>query len=214
MSIKNGNSDFTLMASQTGPKRLKVSWSRENVAAGTTITVFRPGDGKQIYTYTYTNGETRGEVAVTVDYPGEYKVHISTARGAAYDYMYCVMKLTETLTDTKTITAADVNTFKATQILTLALGGGLLTVKFLKKLLGDKITGYIGTFLVYAGATDIALGSESVDFPSPQEGDKITAVTSNTSTGYQTVTTYQQATKNGGGKYTRTVKYNFLTFDK
>ena len=214
MTIKNGNSDFTLTATQTGPKRLKITWSRENVAAGTTIQVFRPGDGKQCYTYTYTKGETSGGVGVDVPYPGEYKVHISTARGVSYDYMYCVMKLTETLKTTKTITSQDVTNYKVGQILTLGLGGGLLTMKLIGKTLGGKVANYVASFMVYAGIADVLLDSGQTDFPSPQEDDTITSVTNNTTTGYQTTITYQQAAKNGGGKYTRTFNYKFLTFNK
>lgn len=221
MAIKNGNTDFTLTSLQLGPKTLSVSWYKEGLnfsgANPLIITVTRPGDFATVFTKTYSNNEYSDIFQVTVPYPGEYKVHMSTGRGYMNDYTFTMMKVTQTTSDTRTITQADVNRNKVGESIVIALGVGALgwtlaRLALVSALKADKVNRFIGGLLATAGLSNIWLSNSTVTLPTPAVGDTIKTSHRNTSTGYAIDVVYTQ--KESGGVFKKTLDYKYLSYPR
>lgn len=117
MAKNLGNTDFNLTVTKTGTKNLKIKWNKEFRGQQVVLQVFRPGDSKMILTKTFRTDEHKGDVTVTTPYFGEYYVKISTSRGAQWDAIKRWVKLSSTVTSTKTYTQTDVNNWKRDQLI-------------------------------------------------------------------------------------------------
>ncbi|WP_078578325.1 hypothetical protein [Salipaludibacillus agaradhaerens] len=167
MAKNRGNTDFNLTATKTGTKSLRIKWSR-STNQEKVLTVQRAGDGKTIYTKTYTSKQNSGNVTIQCPYFGEYKVSIKTSRGHQHDHIFRWVRLSGSKTSTKTYTKSDIDKIKKGKlILNLVLIG----------------TGLTGRIAFTVAATTIAISQAVREYytydtewdklPSPRAGQKI-----------------------------------------
>jgi hypothetical protein len=209
MAIHDGTSDFQLQVSRaSGLRSIFIKWNKTGTNLQKTVQVFRPGDGKMVFTRTY--GRDIGSAGLTVDLPffGEYYVKIFLETGYSWDGMKFDVALNTTQSSTHTYTSTDVSNYRKEQLI---VWGTFTTLGFSSKA-AIKITA--STLGIYLSALGILQHDTSLEgILPPREGWKLRTTFSPFGTDQVKVTLTTLTPDNGTAqtlyRYFKHLKYKF-----
>lgn len=169
MAIHTGTTDFKLSVVKTGTKSLRIKWDRKTTGLTKVLQVFRPGDGKMIYTKSFGTNTHSGDVTVEVPFFGEYYVKMHISQGSVmWDGVKRWVKLSSSYTRTHTYTAEDVKKYKRDKfiITTLFAAAGLS--------INTKVA-VASTIISFAASTSdiFSHDTKNESILAPREGNKL-----------------------------------------
>lgn len=215
MAIKNGNSDFNLYCIQYDQSKIQISWYKKD-HTGVSLEVYRPGDGKQIYSKSYTTASSGSEL-VTIPYIGEYKIKIHTNRGYSYDVDYVKMNLIGNPVSIYTFTQADVDKWKQEDLIvktTLFMIGFPAMSSIIKTLTFKRLVTLTGitAFLTSIAAT-LAHDTPKEGIGAPRAGYKLRTDIAHSNGKIRSITVMTDPNGNEQPG-SRRLEYNYLTFTR